>query len=229
MKRSLPGVLIAIFVIALTIFVGVLGARGASSANRVASTRPSLVVAPSDLQRPAHRAALIGSVTSDQTVPVPVCEGRITIKDAALSFLCPADWYVWENDAFHDGVPQSLGIISNRKPLVEGGEGLPDGWFKVDMYVMRPAHATTVAGLAADMCSDRTASGRIDSCDRVTIAGRVWVSLVCHDQEFGAENHVVATIVDGVRYDVVGMVPDGPSAARGRAQLADLFSSLRIA
>ena len=41
------------------------GARGASSANRVASTRPSLVVAPSDLQRPAHHDKFVGRNRND--------------------------------------------------------------------------------------------------------------------------------------------------------------------
>ncbi|MGZ4242465.1 MAG: hypothetical protein ACXVQ7_12765 [Actinomycetota bacterium] len=226
MKSTWTANLIAAFVIGITILVGALGAQGAPEHRP--SARPSGVIAPSDLQRPAHRSAIITSVTSsDETLPAPSCDSRTTVRGAALSFLCPGGWFLWENDEFTDGVPQSLAIASNHRPLAEGSEGLPDGWFKVDMYVTRSD--ATLTRLEAEMCADRTAYGRISSCGQTTIAGRQWVLLRSREMQFPGETRVAATIADGIRYVVVGFVPDGPSAWQGRNEIADVLGSLRIA
>ncbi|MGZ4206133.1 MAG: hypothetical protein ACXVES_12840 [Actinomycetota bacterium] len=228
MKSTWQANLIAAFVIGMTVFVGALGAHG-SLTHLVGAAHPSGVIAPSDLERPAHPATLADAVTpADETLDVPSCGGRLSVRGTELSSACPADWFVWQNDAFTDGpMPQSTAIISNHRPLVEGSDSLPDGWFKADMYVLRSDPGATLARLEADMCADREAYGRIVSCGQVTIAARRWVSLVSHDQ--GCESHIVATIADGFRYVVAGFIPDGPSASQGRNEIADLLGSLRIA
>jgi len=203
MRRPRPANLIAAIVVAVTLGVGALGALGSPKANGGAGRTSR------------------GS-SSPSASAIPECRGRLSA--GGLSFSCPAGWFVWQNSTFDDDpYARAQMIISNHRPLEQGGEGLPDGWFKVDMYVApRDAHLT-FERLAAEPCRS-TDDVKLVSCSVVRISGRRWMQRIERDP--ATEYRSIATVVDGVEIHVIAMVPDGPNAAVGSREVDELFSSL---
>ena len=203
MRRSWPANLIAVSVIAATIGVGALGALGSPKTGDAGRTSR-------------------GSATPTEP-SVPSCDGRFV--SGALSFDCPTGWLVWQNASYDD--PTTLVIISNRPPLTEGsGEMLPDGWFKVDMEVFPRDPAKTFERLEHDACT-MPSSVTLRSCSVVTIAGRRWMQRIETDP--ATHYRSIRTVVDGVEVLISAIIPDGPHAADGQAEIAALFDSLSIA
>jgi len=205
MRRSWPANLIAAIVIAATLGIGALGALGSPKAN-------------GDTGRTSR-----GS-TSPTESPVPVCNGRFHAD--RLSFDCPSGWFVWQNSHFDDDpYAQTEIIISNHRPLEQGTEGLPDGWFKVDMYVAPRDPRLTFDRIAKVPCAssdDATA----ESCKVITISGTRWRERIEHDPF--THYRSIATVVDGVEINVVAIIPDGRHAAGGAREIDALFSSLSL-
>jgi hypothetical protein len=202
MRRSWPANLIAAIVIAATLGVGALGALGSPKAK-------------GDAGRTSRGSAATES-------PAPTCNGRLSA--GGLSFDCPAGWFIWENTTFTDDPYASAEmIISNHRPLEQGSDGLPDGWFKVDMYVSpRDPHATfEQLERAPCVSADETT---IESCGVVTIAGHRWMQRIERDPFTLYRS--IGTVIDGVEIHIVAIVPDGRHAAAGAREIARLFSSL---
>ncbi|HJT38298.1 MAG TPA: hypothetical protein VJ818_07725 [Actinomycetota bacterium] len=198
MRRSWPANLIAAMVIAATLGVGALGALGSPQAN--------------------------GDAGRTSRGPTPTCTGRLHV--GALSFRCPAGWYVWQNVAYHDGAsPAAEAIISNHAPATASPGSLPDGWFKVDVYVsQRDAHLT-FEQLAEAPCTSSEGS-TVESCSVVSIGGRRWTQRIERDPS--AQYREIATVVDGVERQVVAIVPTGPRASNAARDIDPLLSSLSI-
>ena len=207
MRRSWPANLIAAIVIAATIGVGALGALGSPKANGEAGRTSR------------------GSGSPSAEASTPQCRGRVSSD--GLSFTCPAGWFVWENSTFDDDPYASAQvIISNHRPLEQGSEGLPDGWFKVDMYVAPRDPHLRFERLAAEPCKS-TEDVKLVSCRVVTISGRRWMQRIERDPM--TEYRSIATVVDGVEIHVIAMVPEGPHLVDGSREVDALFSSLSFA
>ena len=144
-----------------------------------------------------------------------------------MSFACPNGWFVWENDHFTDDpYQQAIIIVANHRPLAQGDDDLPDGWFKTDVYVaMRDPHLT-FANVARDTCRSPSGTEIVDSCGRTRIGGREWVLAVARDS--GYEYRTLATAVNGVEYRASAYIRLGASAAEGRREIAALFASFNI-
>src|SRR5205807_2172549 len=108
-------------------------------------------------------------------------------------------------------------------PLEQGSDGLPNKWFKVDMYVAPRDPHLTFERLAAEPCKS-TDDVKLVSCRAVTISGRRWMQRIERDP--ATEYCSIATVVDGVEIHVIAMVPDGPHSADGSREVDALFSSL---
>lgn len=205
MRRSWPANLIAVIVIAATLGVGVLGALGSPNANGAAGRTSRGPVAPAES-------------------PDPACSGRL--QTGRLSFDCPSGWFVWQNSHFNDDpYAETEVIISNHRPLEQGSEGLPDGWFKVDMYMGARDPHLTFERLEKQPCASSD-DVTLESCKVVTISGSTWMERIERDPF--THYRSIATVVDGVEVHVVAIIPDGPHAADGAREIESLFSSLSI-
>jgi len=205
MRRSWPAHVIAVITIAVTLGVGALGALGSPKEN-VGAGRTSRGAAS-----PAAEAS------------APGCRGRVTSGD--LSFTCPEGWFVWQNTTFKDPSGGAQAIISNHRPLEQGGEGLPDAWFKVDMYVAARDPHLTFERLMRAPCTS-TDGATLVSCRTVTIAGHRWIQRIERDP--ATQYRSIETVVDGIDVTLFAMVPNGTHAAEGRRAITALFSSLSI-
>ena len=205
MRRSWPANLIAATVVSVTIAVGALGALGSPKANGDAGRTSRGSTAPTES-------------------PVPVCNGRLHAE--SLSFDCPSGWFVWQNSHFDDDpYAQTEVIISNHRPFEQGSEGLPDGWFKVDIYVAPRDPHLTFDRIAKEPCrssDDATA----ESCRVITLSGTRWRERIEHDPF--THYRSIATVVDGVEVNLVAIIPDGRHASDGARAIESLFRSLRI-
>lgn len=102
---------------------------------------------------------------------------------------------------------------------------MPDGWFKVDMYVgARDPHKTFE--LLADAACTSPDDATLESCRRVTIAGHEWIQEITRDPL--THYRSIATAVDGVEVHLVGIIPDGVRASEGVREVDALFASLSI-
>ena len=222
MRRSWPANLIAAITIAVTLGVGALGAFGSPKANgdagRTSRGRTvSTVATPSESSTPAVSATPTESSAPD-------CNGRF--GSGGLGFECPSGWFVWQNSHLdHDPYAETEIIISNHRPLEHGSGGLPDGWFKVDMYVGARDPHKTFEQLAAKACSSSD-DATLESCKAVTIGGQRWMQRI--DTDPFTHYRSIATVVDGVEVHVVAIIPDGPHAAEGAREIESLFSGLSI-
>ena len=134
---------------------------------------------------------------------------------------------MWENDHFTDDPYQrALIIVANHRPLVQGDDDLPDGWFKADIYVAARDPHLTFAKVARDTCSSPSGTEIVDSCGRTKIGGREWVLAVARDS--GYEYRTLATEVNGVEYRVATYIRLGSNAAEGRREIAALFVSFAV-
>ena len=199
MRRSWPANLIAVLVITATLGVGALGALGSPQAN--------------------------GDAGRTSRGPAPTCTGRMDL--GSLSFGCPPGWYVWQNAVYdHGASPAAEAIISNHAPTTGSAHGgLPDGWFKIDVYIaQRDAHLT-FEQLAEAPCVPSDAS-TVESCSVVSIGGRRWTQRIEHDGS--ARYREIATVVDGVQMQVVAIVPEGAHARDASREIDAFISSLSI-
>jgi hypothetical protein len=202
MRRSWPANLLAAIVVAGTLAVGVLGASGSPKAN-------------GDAGRTSRRPA---------QSPVPSCNGRLSAD--RLNFACPSGWFVWQNSHFDDDpYAETAVIISNHRPLEQGSEGLPDGWFKVDMYVGARDPHKTFEQLVPTACSPPD-DATLVSCNAVSLNGLRWMQRIETDPF--TRYRSIATVVDGVEVHLVAIIPDGPHAATGAREIDALFASLSI-
>ena len=207
MRRHWQANILAAFTIGITLFVGALGAQGGPKHTVHAPTAASTKT----LAEPAAAS-----------VAVPICHGKIA--SAGVSFACPSGWFVWENDHFTDDPYQrALIIVANHKPLAQGDDDLPDGWFKADIYVATRDRHLTFANVTRDTCASPTGTEIVDSCGTTKINGREWVLAVARDS--GYEYRTIATVVNGVGYRVATYIRLGSTAAEGRQEIAALFSS----
>ena len=205
MRRSWPANLIAAIVVAVTLGVGALGALGSPKANGDAGRTSRGIAKPSES-------------------PVPECTGRL--QAGRLAFDCPSGWFVWQNSSFDDDpYAETEVIISNHRPLDQGGEGLPDGWFKVDMYVGARDPHLTFERIQKEPCTSNDDT-TVESCEVVTISGVQWMERIERDPF--THYRSIATVVDGVEVHVVAIIPDGPHEADGARTIDALFSSLSI-
>jgi len=222
MRRSWPANLIAAIVIAVTLSVGALGAFGSPKANGDAG-RTSRGLSTSESPIPSESSTPAGSPTPKES-SAPDCPGRF--ESGGLAFDCPSGWFVWQDSHFDDDpYAETAVIISNHRPLEHGSGGLPDGWFKVDMYVgARDPHKTfeQLAGKACSSSDDAT----LESCKAVTIAGLRWMQRIETDPY--THYRSIATVVDGVEVHVVAIIPDGAHAADGARTIYSLFASLSL-
>lgn len=209
MRRSWPANLIAMTVVSVTIGVGALGALGSPKANGEAGRTSRGSSQPVAASEPS----------------IPECRGELS--SGPLTFTCPGAWFVWQNTTYADDpYASALAIISNRRPLEQGpGEGLPDGWFKIDMYVAPRDPHLTFERLAKEPCPS-TDDVTLESCEIVTIGGRQWQQKIERDPF--TEYRSIATVVDGVEIHVVAIIPDGPHASEGAREIDALFRSLSI-
>jgi hypothetical protein len=209
MRRSWPANLIAAVVVSATLGVGALGALG--------SPKLGSPKANSDAGRTSR-----GPVATES--PIPACSGRFEAD--RLVFDCPSGWFVWQNSHFDDDpYAQTQVIISNHRPLEQGSGGLPDGWFKVDMYVGARDPHKTFEQLASKACASPD-DATLESCEQVTIAGHTWVQKIERDPF--THYRSIATVVDGVEIHVVAIIPDGPQSTAGTREIDALFVSLSI-
>jgi hypothetical protein len=199
MRRSWPANLIAVVVITATLGVGVLGALGSPQAN--------------------------GDAGRTSRGPAPACTGRMHL--GSLSFECPRGWYVWQNVSYDDGAsPAAEAIISNHAPTTGNARGgLPDGWFKVDLYIAQRDPHLTFEQLVEAPCVPSDGS-TVESCSVVGIGGRRWTQRIEHDAS--AQYRELATVVDGVKVQVVAIVPEGPRARHAARAIDPVVSSLSI-
>jgi hypothetical protein len=212
MQRSWKANLLAAITIGVTLFVGALGAQGGSK--QPSHSRPS----------GSPRVAADSAAPKDSRA-VPRCSGRLA--SAGISFTCPSGWFVWENDRFTDDPYQrALIIVANHRPLVQGDDDLPDGWFKADIYVATRDPHLTFAKVARETCSSPSGTEIVDSCGRTKIGGREWVLAVARDS--GYEYRTLATVVNGVEYRVATHIRLGSNAADGRREIAALFATFAV-
>ncbi|HLW16954.1 MAG TPA: hypothetical protein VKV69_06335 [Actinomycetota bacterium] len=198
----------------MTLGVGALGAFGSPKANGGTgrtSRGPSTSESPSPSPTPKESS-------------VPNCEGRF--ESGGLGFDCPSGWFVWQNSHLNDDpYAETAVIISNHRPLEHGYGGLPDGWFKVDMYVGARDPHKTFEQLAAKACSSPD-DATLKSCKAVTIAGLRWMQRIETDPF--TQYRSISTVVDGVEVHLVAIIPDGAHAADGAREIDSLFASLSI-
>ena len=205
MRRSWPANLIAAIVVAATIGIGALGASGSPKANGEVSLTSR------------------GSATPTES-SVPSCSGRLEAD--RLAFDCPSGWFVWQNSHFDDDpFAETEVIISNHRPLEQGSDGVPDGWFKVDMYVAPRDPHLTFERIRKEPCTSGD-DATLESCKVVTISGVKWMERIERDPF--THYRSIATVVDGVEVHVVAIIPDGAGSADGARQIEALFSSLSI-
>ena len=141
--------------------------------------------------------------------------------------MCPSGWFVWENDRFtNDPYQRALIIIANHRPLAQGDDDLPDGWFKTDIYVSTRDPHLTFDQVQRDTCRSPSGTEIVDSCGRSKIGGREWVLAVARDS--GYEYRTIATVVNGVEYHAAAYIRLGSSADEGRREIASLFASFTI-
>jgi hypothetical protein len=155
-------------------------------------------------------------------IPVPTCPATFVSQHEDLSFDCPSDWFIWDDLS---GSEEGVIVISNRPPMEPGGEGLPDGWFKLDLQIV-PTDEASADQLPAGMCKSAVAGTVTVSCARVEIAGRSWVDRIARDD--WAEYHSAATESNGWIYAANAIIPLGDSAEEGRQLIASLYNSLRV-
>jgi len=216
MRRSWPANWIAAIVVAVTLCIGALGAFGSPKANGDAG-RTSRGATGSESPTPATSATPIES-------SVPDCHGRF--EAGGFGFACPSGWFVWQDSHFDDDpYAETAVIISNHRPLEHGSGGLPDGWFKVDMYVGARDPHNTFEQLGGKACSSPD-DATLESCKAVTIAGLRWMQRIETDPY--THYRSIATVVDGVEVHVVAIIPDGPHAADGARTIDSLFASLSL-
>ena len=222
MRRSWPANLIAAIVASVTLYVGALGAFGSPKANGDAG-RTSRGLSAAESPTPSESPTPAASATPTESA-VPGCPGRF--ESGGLGFDCPSGWFVWQNSNFDDDpYAETEVIISNHRPLDHGSDGLPDGWFKVDMYVGARDPHKTFEQLAAKACSSPD-DASLESCKAVTIAGLRWMQRIETDPF--THYRSIATVVDGVEVHIVAIIPDGPHAADGAREIDALFASLSI-
>jgi hypothetical protein len=222
MRRSWPANLIAAIVVAVTLGVGAFGAFGSPKANGDAG-RTSRGTSTSVSPGPSASPASAGSPAPKES-SVPDCGGRF--ESGGLGFDCPSGWFVWQNSHFDDDpYAETEVIISNHPPLEHGSGGLPDGWFKVDMYLGARDPHKTFEQLAAKACSSSD-DATLESCKAVTIAGLRWMQRIETDPF--THYRSIATVVDGVEVHLVAIIPNGPHAAEGAREVDALFASLSI-
>jgi hypothetical protein len=213
MRRTWPANALAAITIGITLFVGVLGAHGTPK-----HTTPRQNPRPATTSSPKK-------VPARHAVGVPRCHGRLTSNN--VSFACPDRWFVWENDTFTtDPYQRALIIIANHRPLAQGGDGLPDGWFKADIGVSTRDPHLTLTRVQRDICQSPTGTEIMDSCTRTTIGGRQWVLAVARDT--GYEYRTIATVVNGVEYRCSTYIRLGRTAPEGRREIANLFASFLV-
>jgi hypothetical protein len=199
MRRSWPANLIAAGIVVVTIGVGALGALGSPNA----------------------RGA--GRTSRGTDASTPRCDGRLT--SGPVSFDCPSGWFVWHNES-PDGETMNSVIISNHRSLADGGgEALPDGWLKVDVYIHQRVPGLTFTDFARTACRTPDGSEKV-SCDEVSIGGRRWIRLVTRDQL--AEYPSIATLSDGVEVQIVAIVPVGAHSPDGAREIDSFFQTVSI-
>lgn len=213
MRLSWKANLLAALTIGVTLFVGVLGAQGGPKQQ------------PSKTATPPSSKSTSDHTSSAESSAVPRCRGRLA--SAGVSFACPSGWFVWENDHFNDDPFQrALIIVANHRPLAQGDDDLPDGWFKTDIYVATRDPRLTITQVARETCSSPSGTEIVDSCGRTKMDGREWVLAVARDS--GYEYRTLATVVNGIEYRVATYIRLGSSAAEGRREIATLFASFKI-
>jgi len=197
--------MIAAIVVAATIGIGALGASGSPKANGGAGRTSQRSATPTELS-------------------VPSCSGRLEAD--RLSFDCPSGWFVWQNSHFDDDpFAETEVIISNHRPLEQGSDGVPDGWFKADMYVAPRDPHLTFERIRKEPCTPGD-DVTLESCKVVTISGVNWMERIERDPF--THYRSIATVVDGVEVHVVAIIPDGPRSVQGSREIDALFSSLSI-